>query len=64
MSEKGIKVGDWVRVKVVRWGCDDPKILKAKVLKVDDDGVGLGYDNEVVLMWAFVEDCEKIEDYE
>lgn len=55
----GIKVGDWVRVKMVKWDDDDPDTLDAKVLGIKGNEVALGYDG--VLMYAFIEDCKKIE---
>lgn len=56
-----ISVGDWVRVKMVKWDYDDPDTLDAKVLGIKGDEVALGYDDKGVLMYAFLEDCKKIE---
>lgn len=56
-----ISVGDWVRVKMVKWDYDDPNTLDAKVLGIKGDEVALGYDDKGVLMYAFIEDCKKIE---
>lgn len=56
-----ISVGDWVRVKMVKWDYDDPDTLDAKVLGIKGDEVALGYDDKGVLMYAFIEDCKKIE---
>lgn len=60
-ESKGISVGDWVRVKIVKWDYDDPDTLDAKVLGIKGDEVALGYDDKGVLMYAFIEDCKKIE---
>jgi hypothetical protein len=56
-----ISVGDWVRVKMVKWDYDDSDTLDAKVLGIKGDEVALGYDDKGVLMYAFIEDCKKIE---
>lgn len=60
-ESKEISVGDWVRVKMVKWDYDDPDTLDAKVLGIKGDEVALGYDDKGVLMYAFIEDCIKIE---
>ena len=60
-ESKEISVGDWVRVKMVKWDYDDPDTLDAKVLGIKGDEVALGYDDKGVLMYAFIEDCKKIE---
>ena len=58
---KEIGIGDWVCVKMVKWDYDDPDTLDAKVLGINGDEVALGYDDKVVLMYAFIDDCKKIE---
>jgi hypothetical protein len=60
-ESKEISVGDWVRVKMVKWDYDDPDTLDAKVLGIKGDEVALGCDDKEVLMYAFLEDCKKIE---
>lgn len=60
-ESKEISVGDWVRVKMVKWDYDDPDTLDAKVLGIKGDEAALGYDDKGVLMYAFIEDCKKIE---
>jgi hypothetical protein len=59
-ESKGISVGDWVRVKMVKWDYDDPDTLDAKVLSIEGNSVGVGYDNSGILMSAFVEDLQPI----
>lgn len=60
-ESKEISVGDWVRVRMCKWDYDDPDTLDAKVLGIKGDEVALGYDDKGVLMYAFIEDCKKIE---
>lgn len=60
-ESKGISVGDWVRVRMCKWDYDDPDTLDAKVLGIKGDEVALGYDDKGVLIYAFIEDCKKIE---
>jgi hypothetical protein len=56
-----VSIGDWVRVRMCKWDYDDPDTLDAKVLAIEGNSIGVGYDECGILMSAFAEDCEKIE---
>lgn len=55
-----LSVGDYVRVKMCKWDYDDPDTLDAKVLSIEGNSVGVGYDNSGIVMSAFVEDLQPI----
>lgn len=55
-----LSVGDYVRVRMCKWDYDDPETLDAKVLSIEGNNVGVGYDNSVIVMSAFVEDLQPI----
>ena len=57
---RDLSVGDYVRVKMCKWDYDDPDTLDAKVLSIEGNSVGVGYDNSVIVMSAFVEDLQPI----
>lgn len=57
---RDLSIGDYVRVKMCKWDYDDPDTLDAKVLSIEGDSVGVGYDNSGILMSAFVEDLQPI----
>lgn len=44
-----------------KWDYDDPDTLDAKVLAIEGNSIGVGYDECGIVMSAFAEDCEKIE---
>lgn len=56
-----LSVGDWVRVRMVKWDYDVPETLDAKVLAIEGNSIGVGFDNCGIVMSVFVEDCTKIE---
>lgn len=60
ISVSDLSIGDWVRVKMCKWGYDDPDTLDAKVLSIEGNSVGVGYDNSGILMSAFVDDLQPI----
>lgn len=60
ISVSDLSVGDYVRVKMCKWDYDDPDTLDAKVLSIEGDSVGVGYDNSGILMSAFVDDLQPI----
>ena len=43
-----------------KWDYDDPETLDAKILAIEGDSVGVGYDNSVIVMSAFVDDLQPI----
>lgn len=60
ISVSDLSVGDYVRVKMCKWDYDDPDTLDAKVLSIEGDSVGVGYDNGGIVMSAFVDDLQPI----
>ena len=60
ISVSDLSVGDWVRVRMCKWDYDDPDTLDAKVLSIEGDSVGVGYDNSDIVMSAFVDDLQPI----
>lgn len=61
ISVSDLSIGDWVRVKMCKWDYDDPDTLDAKVLAIEGNSVGVGFDESGIVMSAFAEDCEKID---
>lgn len=57
---RDLSIGDWVRVRMCKWDYDDPDTLDAKVLSIEGDSVGVGYDNSGIVMSAFVDDLQPI----
>lgn len=57
---RDLSIGDYVRVKMCKWDYDDPDTLDAKVLSIEGNSVGVGYDNSGIIMSAFVEDLQPI----
>lgn len=57
---RDLSIGDYVRVKMCKWDYDDPDTFDAKVLSIEGNSVGVGYDNGGILMSAFVEDLQPI----
>ena len=57
---RDLSIGDYVRVKMCKWDYDDPDTLDAKVLSIEGNSVGVGYDNSVIAMSAFVDDLQPI----
>lgn len=55
-----MSVGDYVRVKMCKWDYEDPDTLDAKVLSIEGNSVGVGYDDCGIVMSAFVEDLQPI----
>lgn len=55
-----LSIGDYIRVKMCKWDYDDPDTLDAKVLAIESNSVGVGYDNCGIVMSAFVEDLQPI----
>lgn len=55
-----LSIGDYVRVKMCKWDYDDPDTLDAKVLSIEGNSVGVGYDNSGIVMSAFVDDLQPI----
>ena len=60
ISVSDLSVGDYVRVKMCKWDNDDPDTLDAKVLSIEGNSVGVGYDECGIVMSAFVEDLQPI----
>lgn len=60
ISVSDLSIGDYVRVKMCKWDYDDPDTLDAKVLSIEGNSVGVGYDNSGIVMSAFVEDLQPI----
>ena len=60
ISVSDLSVGDYVRVKMCKWDYDDPDTLDAKVLSIEGDSVGVGYDECGIVMSAFVDDLQPI----
>ena len=60
ISVSDLSVGDYVRVRMCKWDYDDPDTLDAKVLSIEGNSVGVGYDNSGIVMSAFVEDLQPI----
>ena len=57
---RDLSIGDYVRVRMCKWDYDDPETLDAKILAIEGDSVGVGYDNSVIVMSAFVDDLQPI----
>lgn len=55
-----LSIGDYVRVKMCKWDYDDPDTLDAKVLSIEGNSVGVGYDECGIVMSAFVDDLQPI----
>lgn len=55
-----LSVGDWVNLRLWKCDYDDPETLDAKVLSIEGNSVGVGYDNSGIVMSAFVEDLQPI----
>lgn len=60
ISVSDLSIGDYIRVKMCKWDYDDPDTLDAKVLSIEGDSVGVGYDECGIVMSAFVEDLQPI----
>lgn len=60
MNISELSIGDYVRVRMCKWDYDDPNTLDAKVLSIEGNSVGVGYDNSGIVMSAFVEDLQPI----
>lgn len=60
ISVSDLSIGDYVRVKMCKWDYDDPDTLDAKVLSIEGNSVGVGYDNSGIVMSAFVDDLQPI----
>lgn len=60
ISVSDLSIGDWVRVRMCKLDYDDPDTLDAKVLSIEDNSVGVGYDNSGIVMSAFVDDLQPI----
>lgn len=60
ISVSDLSIGDYIRVKMCKWDYDDPDTLDAKVLSIEGNSVGVGYDNSGILMSAFVDDLQPI----
>lgn len=60
ISVSDLSVGDYVRVKMCKWDYDDPDTLDAKVLAIEGNSVGVGYDECNIVMSAFVDDLQPI----
>lgn len=60
ISVSDLSVGDYVRVKMCKWDYDDPDTLDAKVLSIEGNSVGVGYDECGIIMSAFVDDLQPI----
>lgn len=57
---RDLSIGDWVRVRMCKWDYDDPDTLDAKVLSIEGNSVGVGYDNSGIVMSAFVDDLQPV----
>lgn len=60
ISVSDLSIGDWVRVRMCKWDYDDPDTLDAKVLSIEGNSVGVGYDECGICMSAFVDDLQPI----
>ena len=60
ISISDLSIGDWVRVRMCKWDYDDPDTLDAKVLSIEGNSVGVGYDECGIVMSAFVDDLQSI----
>ena len=60
ISVSDLSIGDYVRVRMCKWEYDDPDTLDAKVLSIEGNSVGIGYDNSGIVMSAFVDDLQPI----
>ena len=60
ISVSDLSVGDYIRVKMCKWDYDDPDTLDAKVLSIEGNSVGVGYDECGIVMSVFVEDLQPI----
>lgn len=50
-----LSVGDWIKVILNKCDYDGPETLDAKVLSIEGNSVGVGYDNSGIVMSAFVD---------
>lgn len=50
-----LSVGDWIKVILNKCDYDDAETLDAKVLSIEGNSVGVGYDNSGIVMSAFVD---------
>lgn len=57
---EGISIGDWFQAKMVKWDYDDPDTLDAKVLAIEGNSVGVGFDECGIVMSVFVDDLQPI----
>jgi hypothetical protein len=57
---RDLSIGDYVRVRMCKLDYNDPDTLDAKVLSIEGNSVGVGYDNSGIVMSAFVEDLQPI----
>ena len=60
ISVSDLSVGDYVRVKMCKRDYDYPDTLDAKVLAIEGNSVGVGFDECGIVMSAFVEDLQPI----
>ena len=60
ISVSDLSIGDYVRVRMCKCDYGDPDTLDAKVLSIEGNSVGVGYDNSGIVMSAFVEDLQPI----
>ena len=58
ISVSDLSIGDWVRVRMCKLDYDDPDTLDAKVLSIEGNSVGVGYDECGISMSAFLEDLQ------
>lgn len=57
---RDLSIGDWVRVRMCKWDYDGTDTLDAKVLAIEGNSVGVGYDECGIVMSAFVDDLQPI----
>ena len=55
-----LSVGDWVKVILSKCDYDESDAVDAKVLSIEGNSVGVGYDNSGIFMSALVEDLQPI----
>lgn len=60
ISVSDLSIGDYVRVRMCKCDYDDLDTLDAKVLSIEGNSVGVGYDNSGIVMSAFVDDLQPI----
>lgn len=60
ISVSNLSIGDYVRVKMCKWEYDNPDTLDAKVLSIESNSVGVGYDECGIVVSAFVEGLQPI----